>query len=135
MQLQNKIQKLQNGCVRFTFGLRKYDHISPFFNEKKILNMQSRRLLHSLILMFRIRNNKAPKYLCDRIKIHSESHGHFTRNRNNIDPPFARSKTRSMSYFVYISKKFNEVLKKVSTVNISVHTFKLRCRAYLLDIQ
>ena len=27
-QLENKIQKLQNRCVRYTYGLRKYDHIS-----------------------------------------------------------------------------------------------------------
>ena len=33
-QLQNKIQKLQNNCVRFTFGLRKYDHISGFIKKK-----------------------------------------------------------------------------------------------------
>ena len=59
-QLQNKIQKIQNRCVRFAFGLRKYDHISAFIKNKKILNMKNRRLLHSLVLMFKIKNQKAP---------------------------------------------------------------------------
>ena len=49
--LENKVQKLQNRCVRFTFGLRKYEHISAFIKKKKILNMKNRRLLHGLILM------------------------------------------------------------------------------------
>ena len=83
-QLQNKIQKLQNNCVRYAFGLRKYDHISAFIKTKKILNMKNRRLLHSLILMYKIKNNKAPMYLCKRIRTHNETHIHFTRNRLNI---------------------------------------------------
>ena len=134
-QLQNKIQKLQNTCIRYTFGLRKYDHISGIIKDKSILNMKNRRLLHGLTLMFKIKNNLAPIYLCNRIKSHNETHHHFTRNRQNIDPPFARSKIRSMSYFIYMSKQFNLVTKKFNTINISVHTFKLRCRKYLLNQQ
>lgn len=134
-QLQYKVQKLQNRCVRFTFGLRKYDHISGFIKNKNILNMKNRRLLHSLTLMFKIKNNLAPSYLCNRINTHNEIHNHFTRNRNNIDPPFARSKMRNMSYFIYISKQFNILGKDVNINNISVHTFKLRTRKYLLNKQ
>ena len=134
-QLKNKIQRLQNRCVRFTFGLRKYDHISAFIKNKNILNMKNRRLLHSLILMFRIKNQKAPMYLCNRIRARNETHSHFTRNRLDIDPPFARTKLRSMSYFIYISKKFNELAKNINTNNISIRTFKIRCRKYLLDHQ
>ena len=134
-QLQNKIQKLQNNCVRFTFGLRKYDHISGFIKNKNILNMKNRRLLHGLTLMFKIKNKLAPAYLCNRIKTHNAIHNHFTRNCQNIDPPFARSKIRSMSFFIYISKQFNLISKNINTNNISVHTFKLRCRKYLLSQQ
>ena len=134
-QLQNKIQKIQNSCIRFTFGLRKYDHISAFIKNKSILNMKSRRLLHSLTLMFKIQNNKAPVYLRKRIKRHNDTHNHFTRNRLNIDPPFARTKLRSMSYFVFISKKYNELAKKIDINNISLNTFKIRCKKYLLSHQ
>ena len=134
-QLQNKIQKLQNSCVRFTFGLRKYDHISAFIKNKKILNMKSRRLLHNLALLFRIKNKRAPMYLCNRIKTHSDTHAHFTRHRSDIDPPFARSKKRSMSFFIHISKKFNELSKNIDIKDISLSTFKLRCRNYLLSNQ
>ena len=134
-QLQNKIQKLQNRCVRFTFGLRKYDHISAFIKNKKILNMKNRRLLHNLTLMFLIKNQKAPMYLCRRIKFHNQTHGHFTRNRENIDPPFARTKVRCMSFFIHISKKFNELCNHIDVTNISVATFKKRCATYLLNIQ
>ena len=134
-QSQKKIQKVQNRCVRFIFGLRKYDHISAFIKDKKILNMKSRRLLHSLTLMFRIKNQKAPMYLCNRLKSHNATHNYCTRNRFNIDPPFARSKLRSMSFFIYISTQFNELTKYVDIRNVSVSTFKLRCKSYLLNKQ
>ena len=134
-QLQNKIQKLQNNCVRFTFGLRKYDHISGFIKNKNILNMKNRRLLHGLTLMFKIINKLAPKYLSKRISTHNLIHTHLTRNRQNIDPPFARSKIRSMSYFIYISKQFNLLGNNINVNNISVHTFKLKCKKFLLNAQ
>ena len=134
-QLQNKIQKVQNRCVRYTYGLRKYDHISGFIKNKNILNMKNRRMLHNLSLMFKIQNNKAPKYLRDRILMHRDVHSHFTRNRLNIDPPFARSKVRSMSFFIYISKKYNLLSQNINTNNISLFTFKINCKKYLLNQQ
>jgi len=97
--------------------------------------MKNRRWLHSLTLMFKIQNNKAPVYLRKRIKRHNDTHNHFTRNRLNIDPPFARTKLRSMSYFVFISKKYNELVKKIDINNISLNTFKIRCKKYLLSHQ
>ena len=134
-QLQYKLQKLQNRCVRYTFGLRKYDHVSGFIKDKNILNMKNRRLLHSLTLMFKIKNKFAPNYLCNRINTHNTIHNHFTCNRDNIDPPYARTKMRSMSYFIYISKQFNLLAKDINVNNITVHTFKIRTRKYLLNKQ
>ena len=134
-QLKNKIQKIQNRCVRYAFGLRKYDHISAFIKGKKILNMSNRRLLHNLTLMFKIKNKNAPNYLCNRIQNFAATHHHLTRNRLDINPPFARSKIRNMSYFINISKKYNIISRKIEVNNISLYTFKKRCREYLLEIQ
>ena len=134
-QIKHKLQKLQNNGIRYAYGLRKYDHISGFIKKKNILNMESRRMLHSLTLMYKINKGLAPSYLSDRITRHSETHTHFTRNRLNIDPPFARSKMRSMSYFIHISKKFNEMIKCTKLINVSVATFKAHCKKYLLKKQ
>ena len=133
--LKYKLQKLQNSCVRYAHGLRKYDHISGFIKNKNILNMQNRRLLHSLTLMHKIYKGQAPNYLCDRITRHSETHEHFTRNRLNIAPAFARSKARSMSYFIYISKKYNDMTANTDLLNVSPFIFKVHCKKYLLNGQ
>ena len=46
--LKNKLQKLQNWCIRFIFRQRKFDHISPYFKKLNTLNMEQRRSLHNL---------------------------------------------------------------------------------------
>ena len=133
--LKEKIQKVQNRCIRFIYGLRKYDHVSHIRNSNNILSMENRRLLHSLTMMFRIKNNFAPSYLCERITCHSEIHNYNTRNKHNIMTPFARTNMRTMSYFIYTSNKFNEITKKIKTSGISLNTFKKNCKKYLLDLQ
>ena len=131
--LQEKIQKAQNNCLRYIFGLRKFDHISSVRKTNKILNMQDRRLLHALSMMFRIRNDTAPSYLCDRITRQSDIHSHNTRNRDNITTVFTRTNMRANSFFVYTSKKFNHISKDIKVTGVSLLSFKANCRKYLLE--
>ena len=133
--LQGKIQKVQNRRVRFTYGIRKYDSVSNFRISQKILSMENRRLLHSLSMMFLIKNKLAPNYLCERIKCQSEIHNHNTRNKNNIARPFVRSTARAMSFFISTSSKFNEISNHIKTSGISLNTFKLSCKKYLLGLE
>ena len=130
-QLLNKIQKIQNSCIRFSFGLRKYDHVSHTRKTNKILCMQDRSLLHSLTLMFKITKNVAPNYLTNRITYHNNLHNYNTRHRNDIAAPFARSTIRSLSFFVYIAKKFNEISGSINFSGSSINIFKTKCIDYL----
>ena len=132
-QLIYKIQKVQNSCIRYTFGMKKYDHISNIRKEKKILCMENRRLLHSLTLMFKITKNIAPIYLCERITYHSSLHNHNTRRKNEIVKPFARSRARTFSFFINIAKLFNELSRSVKISDISISTFKSKCRSFLFE--
>ena len=134
-QIQDKIQKVQNRCIRFIYGLRKYDHITNFRTSKKILSMQSRRLLHSLTMMFCIKNDLAPSYLCDRLTLQRNIHDHNTRNCNNIRAPIARTNMRAMSFFVYITNKFNDLSNRLPISNISLTTFKNKYKKHLLEIE
>ena len=130
-QLIYKIQKIQNSCVRFSFGLRKYDHISSTRKSNNILTMQDRSLLHSLTLMFKITKNIAPNYLTNRITYSNNLHNYNTRRRNYIVPPFARSTIRSLSFFVYIAKKFNEISGCIDFTGSSINMFKSKVINYL----
>ena len=132
-QLAHKIQKIQNRCIRFSFGLRKYDHITDTRKTNKILRMEDRRLLHCFVIMFKITKGIAPIYLCNRIAYHNSLHNYNTRRKNEIVAPFARSRARSMSFFINIANKYNELSRTIDVSNISLQTFKKRCTSYLRE--
>ena len=60
-QLLDKLERLQNLCIRFIFGLRKYDHISEYRSRLKWVEIRDRRNLHLLTLLYNILNY--PRFL------------------------------------------------------------------------
>ena len=132
-QLVQKIQKVQNSCIRFTFGLRKYDHITATRKNNKIMSMEDRRLFHSLCLMFKITKKIAPIYLCNRISYRYSLHNHNTRHRNDIIIPFARSRIRSLSFFIFITNRFNQLSNYIDIAGITLNTFRTKCFNYLRE--
>lgn len=60
---RGRIQKLQNACLRFIYGLRKHDHISHTIRWCGWLNMSARRFLHSACLIYKIIKFSTPPYL------------------------------------------------------------------------
>ncbi|CAH2237662.1 jg11339 [Pararge aegeria aegeria] len=56
-ELLNKLERLQNICIRFVFGLRKFDHISEYRVRLKWLPIRLRRELHLLSFLYSILNN------------------------------------------------------------------------------
>ena len=55
-EMCNKIQKVQNSCVRYITNTRKYNHISPSFTKLKMLKMSDRRDIQSLTIVHNIVN-------------------------------------------------------------------------------
>ena len=132
-QLIDKIQRIQNSCIRFAFGFRKFDRITNFRISKKIMSMENRRLSHSLTLMFKITKNVAPDYLCDRITFHNNLHNYNTRHRNEIWTPFARMTTRASSFFISTATQLNHLSRVIDFTGLSIPSFKIKCKKYLLD--
>ncbi|KAI8431895.1 hypothetical protein MSG28_004449 [Choristoneura fumiferana] len=65
--LLDKLDRLQNVCIRYIFGLRKYDHVSNFRVQLKWLPIRDRRNIHVLSLLFNtLFNPSAPVYLSER---------------------------------------------------------------------
>ena len=137
-RLANKIQLSQNSCMRFVFGLRKYDHISHCFETNKTLNMENRRKLHSLVLMHKISLGLAPEYLSEKIIRHSDFHSYHTRARDNIAVQRVNSTLRSNTFFISTSKLYNQIIPILNVnldVRMSVNTFRDKCKKYLISQQ
>ncbi|CAG9126421.1 unnamed protein product [Plutella xylostella] len=81
----NKLERLQNVCIRFIFGLRKYDHVSEFRTKLKWLTIRLRRNTHILSLLHSILFNPAyPAYLKERFNFRYESHTRTLRSSHNL---------------------------------------------------
>ena len=133
-ELGRKIQKVQNTCTRFIFGLKKYDHISSSFIRLKTLNMENRRLMHSITLMHKIEKKLAPKYLCDKISHSEDIHSHNTRGKHKIRIPKSRTVKNQNAFIQRTSNRYNEILMQCGlTTDTSVATFKKRCKEFILQ--
>lgn len=81
----NKLERLQNLCIRFIFGLRKYDHISEFRNKLKWLPIRLRRNTHTLSFLYGILFNPClPFYLKERFKFRHQHHERNLRSASNL---------------------------------------------------
>ena len=135
-QLKRKIQNFQNTCVRFIFGLKKYDHISEKFKSLNILNMENRRKLHSLTTMHKIINNLAPTYLSKRIRIISSVHSHNTRGNGNLISKRAKNNYGQNSFFNVTAREYNMAREELKfKKNISCCTLKMKLKLHLLKKQ
>ena len=134
--LVDKIQKVQNACVRFIYNLRKYDrdHISPFLKKLGWMNMFNRRLLHSYTLMFKIDKNLAPQYLADLVPRSRNIHNHNTRSANNFRSCKCNLATKQNSFFPKIPSLYNKLPLNIKNVS-TVHNFKKQCKAHILSKQ
>ena len=108
--------------------------ISHCYEQNKTLNMENRRKLHALVLMHKIRIGEAPEYLSEKIVRHLDLHDYNTRGRDNIAVQRVNTSIRSNTFFIYISKLYNEILPSVSDNllrTMSVFSFKRNCKSYL----
>ena len=80
--MKHTIQKVQNSCMRYIYNIPYRNHISPYLNEHKILNMENRRLYHMYCFIWKIMKTNEPTYLKSKLTAHN--HDHNTRNITNF---------------------------------------------------
>ena len=135
-QSQNKIQRVQNLCLRFIFNVKKkstvdYDDLRHKLN---MLNMNQRRIFHSLCLLFKILNNLGPVYLRDLFTLHEEVSLRETRtsNRNIYLPATPVSSIHSRSFRHYAARIWNELPNDIK-LSKTLGTFKSKVKKLLLS--
>lgn len=133
-ELLNKLDRLLNLCIRYVFGLRKYDHVSQFRKQLKWLDIRSRRQHHILTLLFGILNNpSSPLYLKERFRFLCSTHNRDLRSvHNNLLAIPAHSSTKYSNSFSVSAASYWNVLP-LSLRNLStVASFKSKLHSYLL---
>lgn len=83
--LLNKLDRLLNNCIRFIFGLRKFDHISHYRAKLKWLPIRERRNSRTLNVLYSILNNvHSPVYLKSKFQYLSFSHSQQPRSLHKL---------------------------------------------------
>lgn len=65
---KKSIQRVQNACVRFCYDIPKRSHITPYLNERKLLNMENRRKSHLAYTVRKVIEFQKPYYLFEKLK-------------------------------------------------------------------
>lgn len=129
---QNRIQLIQNSCLRLIHGIRKYDRISYTLKLTNWLNMRDRRYLHSLCLFHKIISLKCPIYLYKKISFRSDVHHINVRSRGLLTPPMHRTTFFERSFTYNIAKIYNATPNSYKLLGLDA--FKRVIRSRLLGV-
>lgn len=127
-----RVQKIQNACLRFIFGIRRRERISHKLKDINWLNMENRRELHSVVFFYKILKNETPSYLLNKIRYRTDVHNINIRHRHLINIPQHHKEIfkRSFSYNAsFIINKY-----KISDLTLSCNTFKKKISQKLSNL-
>lgn len=84
-ELLSKLDRLLNNCIRFIYGLRKFDHVSEYRAKLKWLSIRERRKLRILCLLFSILYDPiSPEYLKAKFNFLSNTHDLQLRSSDSL---------------------------------------------------
>ena len=110
VELKNKLAKFQNWCIKFVFGLKKYDHVSQYYIKHKILNMNQRINLHSLTQVHKLKKGIGPEYLLNKLKSRKDVHDYNTRRKNDFEINCPKKNSNKNKFFNKCLKEYNDIL-------------------------
>lgn len=128
----NRIQRAQNSCIRFIYGIPKFEHISHRYSELGWLKMHIRFKVHTLCLYHKILMFKTPPYLYRKISFRSDVHNLNIRFRGLITPPRHRTRLYERSFRYNIAFLYNDL--PIEMKSLKLHKFKKEIKKYISQI-
>lgn len=121
-ETHSRVQRVQNSCIRFIYGIRKYEHVSHKLKELRWLPMKERFSFISLCLFHKIILYKCPPYLYDKLNYRTDIHNVNIRNRNKLSCPAHRTSIFERSFQFNIYKLYNAIPDEIK--KCSMYKFK-----------
>lgn len=125
-----RLQRIQNSCIRLIFGLRKYDHVSDRFTALRWLNMTWRRRLHGCVLYHKVLSTKCPAYLYNKIGFRTDVHHLNLRHKNFISVPKHKTTVFRRSFSYNVANCLNSL--SVSLRGLNTEQFRFRIKSQFL---
>lgn len=134
-EFKNKIQKLQNSCLRYSFtNINRTEHITPHYNKQNLLKIESKFLFMYASLLYNIVKNSLPEYLVDLLTSRTDVHNINLRNiesRYTIPQHNCAKFENSFEYFA--PKLLNEYPEYFALP--SIHKFRKEFKSVVLHNQ
>lgn len=127
----HRIQLIQNCCLRYIFGLRKFDRVSHTLRDAGWLCMKDRREAQTLSLYHKIILFKSPPYLYNKITFRCDVHTINTRFRSLISPPAHRTALFQRSFSYNVCSKYNDIPSVLKELKVGL--FCIRFKEILFD--
>nr|CAI5854521.1 unnamed protein product [Callosobruchus analis] len=125
---KQKIQKVQNSCLRLIYGIRRRKGVPLNLSKIGWLNMHHRRLLHAACLYHRIIICKKQIYLYAKIKFRTNVHIRF---KGSLSPPRFFHEFFKRSFRYQICSVYNSVPK--DDKRLTDLRFKVKYKQILLQ--
>lgn len=132
----NKLERLQNFCIRFIYGLRKYDHVSEFRTKLKWLPIRLRRNAHILHLLYSILFlPSSPRYLKERFNFLHTTHALSLRSSDNLllQAPVSGTSFYHCSFTSEAVRLWNPLPLEIKRAR-SLESFKNQLKTYYLSL-
>lgn len=102
-----RIQKVQNSCLRFIFGIRRRNRISHKLIDLGWLNMYNRRVLHTSCFVYKVIKNKCPPYLLQKLTFRTDVHSLNIRRKTILTIPRHNKELFKRSFTYYAASHMN----------------------------
>lgn len=132
-QLLQRIQRIQNSCLRFAFGIRKFDHITPAFERSGWLAMHQRYILHICCLTHSVLLHCSPSRLYSLLQTVADSRSasaRDTRWQHLLAIPVHHTE-RFRAIFSYSAVKYYNILLANIRSETSLLSFLTRMENYI----
>lgn len=129
-KLKNRLQKIQNMCLRYSYNINRREHITPYIRDLKILNIENRYVLQFSCLLYNVVNNGLPSYLKEQLVLRSELHVRNLRN-TTYNTPVHRTTKFEGSFTYTAPKTLNSMIDDLAYP--SVQRFKSATKKRLIN--
>lgn len=130
---KSRLQKIQNTCCRFIFGLRKFDSVSHNFNVLNWLNISNRIKLQQMVFSHKIITSSTPQYLKDKFIPRTKLHSINIRQKNALSMPKFKSALFKKSFTYTAITQYNSLPNHFK--QLKVNAFKKKVRTDLFSKQ
>ena len=120
---KESLQKLQNSCNRYCYGLKKFDHVSAYYQEAGWLKLEQRFFVHLCTLIYKIDKFHQPIYLYNKLIKGSDIHLGVTRHNSLYCVP-RHSTALFLHTFTYNAVKTFNSLPPIIKTSSTVASFK-----------